>query len=89
MFKHSTQMMSIEETDYISNAKKTLPKKPTKQPTPPPPHPQKTNKQKHTNNKTGYIKEVIQFSATCLVGSSTSMSEKLIPLTINKLSPLT
>lgn len=56
MFKHSTQMMSIEETDYISNAKKTLPPKTTKQPTPP--HPPKTPK-KQTNKSTQPIKRGI------------------------------
>lgn len=60
-------MISIEETVYISNAKK-----------PSPPPKKKTPKQtKQTKNHYRVKEDVKQFSAACLVGPNTSMSEKI------------
>lgn len=66
MFNLSTQMISIEETVYISNAKN---------PSTPPKKPQKQTKQ--TKNHYRVKEDVKQFSAACLVGPNTSMSEKI------------
>lgn len=65
MFNLSTQMISIKETVYISNAKK---------PSPPPKKPPKQTKQTKNHYR---VKDVKQFSAACLVGPNTSMSEKI------------